>query len=65
MTIISTFFLESSPGPGQADDCAGFRSPPAMTIISGLLFAIVLTLAIVPAMCAIVYAREKDSVEPR
>jgi multidrug efflux pump len=55
----ASFFTRLDPQAYFGGDSAAFWNPLAMTIIFGLSFATVLTLVVVPAMYAIVYARKK------
>lgn len=55
----TSFFTRLDPQVYIGGDNAAFWNPLSMTIIFGLSFATVLTLVVVPAMYAIVYARKK------
>jgi len=55
----ASLFTRLDPQIYFGGDSAAFWNPLAMTIIFGLSFATVLTLVVVPAMYAIVYARKK------
>ncbi|MFZ2055182.1 MAG: efflux RND transporter permease subunit [Candidatus Aminicenantales bacterium] len=55
----ASLFTRLKPQIYFGGDSAAFWNPLAMTIIFGLSFATVLTLVVVPAMYAIVYARKK------
>ena len=56
----SSLFTRLDPQLYFGGDNAAFWNPLAMTIIFGLSFATVLTLVVVPAMYAIVFARKKN-----